>query len=102
MNYVIEASCDECGNLDLRVSEVEWWADRYGGDGYAMFRCPTCRHLWIREVGNPTISRLCVAGARRWAPEAIEPHPVGAPITESDLDAFQRGLENDWWPELFA
>lgn len=100
MEYVVKATCDCCGDVDLWATEINWWMGRDADDGHLMFRCPNCSRLYVRDVGRFTLSQLRLAAAPRWSPENAEPRPPGPPLSERDLLAFRQGLRVDWWPEV--
>lgn len=93
---LIRATCNDCGDVDLRPSSVT--ARRCTTDGGATYRfhCPVCRMVEIREADDRIQGLLALAGVKReeWRLplELWERPPAGKPINHDDLIDFHIAL----------
>ncbi len=111
----IRASCPECGEVDLRPTDVTLHVVRYGEDDVAAgssyrFACPDCDEL-VTKPADERIAQLLttggveveVAGAGRFEPVHPEFPPQGPALTPDDLIDFHQLLEtDDWFEQLLS
>jgi len=100
MATVIKASCQECGDVELGVSELRVRVCTSDTQGTYVFRCPSCQ-MSVTKPAEPRIVDLLVASGVElieWQlpAELFEPHR-GEPITHDDLIDFHRLLQSDGW-----
>lgn len=100
MATVIKASCHECGDVELGVSELRVRVCTSDTQGTYVFRCPSCQ-MSVTKPAEPRIVDLLVASGVElveWElpAELFEAHR-GAPITHDDLIDFHRLLQSDDW-----
>jgi hypothetical protein len=100
MATVIKASCQECGDVELGVSELRVRVCTADTQGTYVFRCPSCQ-MSVTKPAEPRIVDLLVASGVElveWElpAELYEAHR-GAPITHDDLIDFHRLLQSDDW-----
>jgi hypothetical protein len=105
MATVIKASCHECGDVELGVTDLRVRVCAGADQGSYVFRCPTCQ-MSVAKPAEPRIVDLLVASGVRleeWQlpSELFEPH-LGAPITHDDLIDFHRLLQREDWFEALA
>ncbi len=105
MATVIRASCHDCGNVELAVSDVQVRVCTQDQQASYVFRCPSC-HLSVTKSTEPRIVDLLVAsGVPRveWQlPAELFEARVGQPISYDDLIDFHRLLLEDGWFEALV
>lgn len=104
MATVIKASCQECGDVELGVTDVRVRVCSRDDAGTYVFRCPTCRMSVVKPAEARIVDLLVASGVRleHWdlPAELFEPHR-GAPISHDDLIDFHRLLQMpDWFEDL--
>jgi hypothetical protein len=88
----ILASCSGCGDVVLRPDDVALWAWSVDDGFDCSFRCPVCGLRTTRHVHGRLAERLRAAGCAVGIAAAELP-----PLTERDVRAFARLLEQDGW-----
>lgn len=100
MATVIKASCQDCGDVELGVSDLEVRVCTAGEQGSYVFRCPTCLMSVVKPAEPRVVEMLVASGVSlvEWhlPAELFEPRG-GAPITHDDLIDFHRLLQADDW-----
>lgn len=96
---VIRATCEECGDVELRTRDVLVRVPEGCPGGTYVFRCPCCGRPSVREAEPRVVEVLAHAGVRvqRWRPpaELAERRPGGAPFSLDDLLDFHELLQDD-------
>lgn len=105
MATVIKASCQECGDVELGVSELSVRVCTSEAQSSYVFRCPTC-HMSVAKPAEQRIVDLLIASGVelvewRLPAELFEPRQ-GQPITHDDLIDFHRLLQSPDWFESIA
>jgi hypothetical protein len=102
MATVIKASCQDCGDVELRVNDLRVRVCRAVETGSYVFRCPTCQMSVVKPAEPRIVDMLVASGVElvQWElpAELFEAHP-GSPITHDDLIDFHRLLQQDSWFE---
>ncbi len=100
MATVIKASCQECGDVELGVSDVQVRVCADDDRGSYVFRCPACRMSVVKPAEARIVDLLVASGVRivHWQlpAELFELHG-GKPIVHDDLIDFHRLLQTDGW-----
>ena len=102
MATVIKASCQDCGDVELRIDDLRVRVCSAADSGSYVFRCPAC-HMSVVKPAEPRIVDMLVASGVelvQWdlPAELFEAHP-GAPISHDDLIDFHHLLQDDSWFE---
>ena len=101
----IRASCDECGDVELRVDDVVVRVCIDDDAGSYVFRCPSCEMSIVKHAEPRVVELLVASGVEvtAWSmPAELSERPVGPAFTHDDLLDFHELLESDDWPrELF-
>jgi hypothetical protein len=107
MATVIKASCHDCGDVELGVSELRVRVCT-GADtqGTYVFRCPSCQMSVTKPAEQRIVDLLVASGVQleewRLPAELFEPRQ-GEPITHDDLIDFHRILQGeDWFESVVA
>lgn len=101
----IRASCEECGDVELRVDDVVVRVCIDDDAGSYVFRCPSCAMSIVKDA-EPRVVELLVASGVEVTPwtkpaELAERHD-GPAFTHDDLLDFHELLAgDDWQRELF-
>lgn len=102
MATVIKASCHECGDVELGVTELRVRVCTTDTQGSYVFRCPTCQMSVAKPAEQRIVDLLVASGVElvEWGlpAELFEAHD-GAPIAHDDLIDFHSLLESDDWFE---
>lgn len=106
MATVIKASCQDCGDVELRVNDLRVRVCTEVEAGSYVFRCPTCQMSVVKPAEPRIVDMLVASGVElvTWdlPAELFEVHP-GPPITHDDLIDFHRILQDDsWFDSLLA
>jgi hypothetical protein len=100
MATVIKASCQECGDVELGVSELRVRVCTADTQGTYVFRCPTCQMSVAKPAEQRIVDLLVASGVEliewRLPAELFEAHQ-GEPITHDDLIDFHHLLQTDTW-----
>jgi hypothetical protein len=100
MATVIKASCQECGDVELGVSELRVRVCTADTQGTYVFRCPTCQMSVAKPAEQRIVDLLVASGVEliewRLPAELFEAHH-GEPITHDDLIDFHHLLQTDTW-----
>ncbi len=96
----IRASCPTCGDVELRIGDVEVKMCSSTGEGSYVFRCPSCL-LAVSKPAEPNVVEVLVASGVRLSTwqlpaELDEPH-YGPPISYDELLEFHFDLRGDEW-----
>jgi len=94
---VIRATCERCGDVELRVADVRVLLCAATNEGSYAFRCPTCGGAVAKPADARTVDVLIAAGVELavWdlPAELDEPH-AGPPFTFDDLIELHFWLES--------
>lgn len=94
---LIRATCDTCGDIELRVADVQVLLCASTNEGSYVFRCTTCRLAVSKPADARVVDILIAAGVELvvWdmPAELDEPH-AGPPISYDDLIEFHFGLDS--------
>ena len=106
MATVIKASCQDCGDVELRIDDVRVRVCTEAEAGTYVFRCPACQMSVVKPAEPRIVDMLVASGVElvQWAlpAELFELHP-GEPITHDDLIDFHGLLQQDsWFDSLLA
>lgn len=86
---LIRATCSECGDIELRSSDLTVRICVDTETGSYTFRCPICRMTEIKEADDQVIDILLAAGVQlqEWQlpRELFERIPPGEPFTHDDI-----------------
>lgn len=100
MATVIKASCQDCGDVELRIHDLRVRVCETAEAGSYVFRCPACQKSVAKQAEPRIVDMLVASGVElvKWElpAELFEPHP-GARITHDDLIDFHRLLQGDSW-----
>ncbi len=101
---VIRATCQDCGDVELRSADLHIRICRQDRAGTYRFRCPQCRMIEVRNAQNEVLEVLLAAGVHctEWSlPHELEEEHPGPAITHDDLLDFHEMLESqDWFARL--
>ena len=96
----IRASCEHCGDVELRVDDVQVRVCIDDDAGSYVFRCPGCT-MAVVKAAEPRVIELLVASGvdvAYWArPAELDERPAGPAFTHDDLLDFHELLESDGW-----
>ncbi len=100
MATVIKASCHDCGDVELRVDDLEVRVCTQDEQGTYVFRCPSCQMSVVKPAEQRIVDMLVATGVPlvEWQlpAELYEPRE-GLPITHDDLIDFHHLLQEDGW-----
>lgn len=106
MATVIKASCQDCGDVELGVSDLRVRVCDSAPQSSYVFRCPTCRMTVSKPAEQRIIDLLVASGVElvEWRlPAELFETRDGLPITHDDLIDFHALLQSDsWFAELIA
>src|SRR5690606_14693294 len=97
---VIKASCQECGDVELGVSDIQVRVCADDDRGTYVFRCPACRKSVAKPAEARVVDLLVASGVRivHWQlPAELFELRSGPPISHDDLIDFHRLLQRDDW-----
>jgi len=100
MTTVIKASCHDCGDVELTVSDLEVRVCTQDEQGTYVFRCPSCQMSVVKPAERRVVDMLVASGVPlvEWAlPAELFEARDGAPICHDDLIDFHRLLQDDGW-----
>ena len=96
----IRASCEQCGDVELRVDDVVVRVCIDDDAGSYVFRCPGCE-MSIVKPAEPRVVELLVASGvevTAWTkPAALGERHAGPAFTHDDLLDFHELLDSDDW-----
>lgn len=103
----IRASCGDCGDVELCVSDVEVRVCTDDNAGSYVFRCPSCDMAVVKDAEPRVVDLLLASGVTltTWsAPaELREPRTDAPAFTHDDLLDFHDQLDqDDWFDRLVA
>jgi hypothetical protein len=106
MATVIKASCQDCGDVELGVRDLEVRVCAQYEQGTYVFRCPSCQMSVVKAAEPRIVDMLVASGVQlvEWKlpAELFEPRG-GDPITHDDLIDFHRLLQDeDWFHALLS
>lgn len=105
MATVIKASCHDCGDVELGVTDVRVRVCTIDETGTYVFRCPACQMSVVKPAEPRVVDLLVASGVRieHWdlPAELFEPHR-GEPISHDDLIDFHRVLQQPGWFDVLA
>jgi len=97
---LIRATCNECGDVELRSRDLQVRICVDNGSSTYLFRCPVCRMTEVKPADDQIVDILAAAGVRciEWRlPQELGERPVGEPITHDDVLDFHDLLTGDEW-----
>lgn len=102
---LIRATCNECGDVELRSRDLRVRICSDTGEGSYHFRCPVCRMVEVKSADDKIVDILVAAGVRcqEWhLPAELRERRVGEPISHDDVLDFHVLLDDDGWFETLA
>jgi len=106
MATVIKASCQDCGDVELGVGDLEVRICAQDDHGTYVFRCPRCRMSVVKPAEPRIIEMLVASGVTlvEWRlPAELFERPGGDVISHDDLIDFHRLLQqDDWFDAVFT
>ena len=100
MATVIKASCQECGDVELGVSELRVRVCTTDTQGTYVFRCPSCQMSVTKPAEQRIVDLLVASGVEliEWQlPAELFEARRGEAICHDDLIDFHRLLKSDGW-----
>lgn len=98
MSARVRATCNDCGDIELPVRDVEVRVCREDNDGVYRFVCPKCAKAHEKDATRRTLDLLIASGSQviYWSVpmERIVESELG-PLTHSHLVDFHKRLDND-------
>lgn len=105
MATIIKATCEDCGDVELGIEDVQVRVCAQDERGSYVFRCTRCRLPVVKPAEPRVVELLSAAGVEvvAWSlPEELFELHAGAPIDHDDLIDFHRLLETDDWLEALT
>jgi hypothetical protein len=103
---LIRATCQDCGDVELRSNDLHIRICRQNRASVYHFRCPQCRMVEVRNAQDEILEVLIAAGVkcREWnLPDELDEEHQGPPITHDDLLDFHEMLSSrDWFSLLHS
>jgi hypothetical protein len=96
----IRASCEHCGDVDLRVDDVQVRICIDDDAGSYVFRCPRCTMAVVKDAEPRVVELLLASGVEvtYWArPAELDERRSGPAFTHDDLLDFHELLASDGW-----
>ncbi len=97
----IRANCPECGDVQLKVTDLTVRICSNDEQGSYMFDCPTCSTVVTKEASRRIVDLLTSRGVELqvWSlpAELSEPHFRGPQLSSDDLLSFHELLETSHW-----
>jgi hypothetical protein len=96
----IRASCEECGDVELRVDDVTVRVCIDDDAGSYVFRCPSCEMAVVKDAEPRVVELLVASGVEvtAWSiPAELAEARSGPAFTHDDLLDFHELLERDDW-----
>lgn len=96
----IRASCGDCGDVELRVDDVQVRVRADDHAGTYVFRCPSCDMAVVKDAEPRVVDLLVASGVEitTWAmPDELRERKAGPAFTHDDLLDFHHELEGDDW-----
>jgi len=96
----IRASCEHCGDVELRVDDVQVRVCIDDDAGSYVFRCPTCAMAVVKDAEPRVVELLVASGVdvAYWSrPAELDERRSGPAFTHDDLLDFHELLESDGW-----
>ena len=101
----IRASCADCGDVELRVDDVQVRICADDNAGSYVFRCPGCDMAVVKEAEPRVVDLLLASGVSltTWSlPAELAERTSSEPaFTHDDLLDFHHELASDDWFERF-
>jgi hypothetical protein len=98
----IRASCEECGDVELRVGDVHVRVRIEDESGTYVFRCPRCDMAVVKDAEARVVELLVASGVELtyWAmPAELTERRSGPAFTHDDLLDFHELLRGDDWQQ---
>lgn len=98
----IRASCEECGDVELRVGDVHVRICIDDNAGTYVFRCPRCTMSVTKDAEPRVVDLLMASGVEvtHWAlPAELRERRHGPAFTHDDLLDFHELLAGDDWQQ---
>jgi hypothetical protein len=97
----IRASCADCGDVELRVDDVQVRICADDNAGSYVFRCPRCDMAVVKDAEPRVVDLLLASGVAMttWSlpAELDERRADGPAFTHDDLLDFHDALDGDDW-----
>jgi len=97
----IRANCPECGDVQLKVTDLTVRLCSNDDQGSYMFDCPSCSVVVTKDASRRIIDLLTSSGVELqvWSlpAELSEPHFRGPQLSTDDLLTFHELLETNHW-----
>lgn len=97
----IRASCSECGDVELRVDDVQVRICADDNASSYVFRCPRCDMAVVKDAEPRVVDLLLASGVEltTWTlPAELHEGSAGMPpLTHDDLLDFHAALQDDDW-----
>jgi len=96
----IRASCEHCGDVELRVADVTVRVCIDDDAGSYVFRCPSCAMAVVKDAEPRVVELLLASGVdvAYWSrPAELSERPTGPAFTHDDLLDFHELLQGDGW-----
>jgi hypothetical protein len=98
----IRASCSDCGDVELRVDDVQVRICADDNAGSYVFRCPRCDMAVVKEAEPRVVDLLLASGVAMttWSlPAELDERRAGPAFTHDDLLDFHDALQDEGWFE---
>jgi hypothetical protein len=98
----IRASCEHCGDVELRVDDVTVRVCVDDDAGSYVFRCPGCDMAVVKDAEPRVVELLVASGVEvdYWArPLELAERRTGPAFTHDDLLDFHELLQTDGWEQ---
>jgi hypothetical protein len=93
----IRTTCKRCGDVELTTSDIGLELAAEGSTGNYRFGCPFCGLVQRRPANHRVVSILLATGVE------YEIVSASGPITEDEIAAFSKALDEDgWFSEIAA
>lgn len=96
----IRATCSDCGDVELRSSDVAVRVCSHDHSGSYHFRCPECQMVVVKPAEARVIELLVATGVKlsTWnLPAELTEQHFGPRISHDDLLDFHTLLQRDDW-----
>ena len=101
----IRANCPECGDVQLKVTDLTVRFCSNDEQGSYIFECPSCSGVVTKDASQRIVDLLTSSGVELqvWSlpAELNEPHFRGPQLSTDDLLSFHELLEtSNWFQDL--
>ena len=88
----IKTTCEWCGDVELEPADLSLELDPTQESGVYLFTCPNCIAIQ-RRPANPRVVNVLLATGVSY--EVVSSTPLDHPITEAEIAAFARRLDEE-------